>query len=131
MSQEVSQNAPEDLLAPQEGKSRLVWVLASIVAVVWSVFQLATSYFGVLPLMQQRPIHMAFGFSLVFLLFPALRSSGGWERKLGRAADAVLIAITVGLTAYIAWNHIDIEWRAGDYYDHEIFFGVVVILLVL
>ncbi len=131
MSQEVSENAAEDLLPLQEGKSRFVWVLASIVAVVWSIFQLATSYFGVLPLMQQRPIHMAFGFSLVFLLFPALRSSGGRGRRLGRAADAVLIAITAGLTAYIAWNHIDIEWRAGDYYDHEIFFGVVIVLLVL
>ena len=74
---------------------------------------------------------MAFGFVLIFLLFPTLRSSGGWGNRLGRAVDAVGIAVMVALTAYVAWNHIDIEWRAGDYYDYEIYFGVVIVLLVL
>ena len=131
MSQQTREDDLEDPQASEEGRPRWGWILASGIAVVWSAFQLVTSYFGVLPLMQQRPIHMAFGFVLIFLLFPTLRSSEGWGRRLGRAVDAVGIAVMVALTAYVAWNHIDIEWRAGDYYDHEIYFGVVIILLVL
>ena len=131
MSQQSREDDLEDPQASEEGRPRWEWILASGIAVVWSAFQLVTSYFGVLPLMQQRPIHMAFGFVLIFLLFPTLRSSGGWGNRLGRAVDAVGIAVMVALTAYVAWNHIDIEWRAGDYYDYEIYFGVVIVLLVL
>ena len=131
MSQQTREDDLEDPQASEEGRPRWEWILASGIAVVWSAFQLVTSYFGVLPLMQQRPIHMAFGFVLIFLLFPTLRSSGGWGNRLGRAVDAVGIAVMVALTAYVAWNHIDIEWRAGDYYDYEIYFGVVIVLLVL
>ncbi|MFQ5946347.1 MAG: TRAP transporter permease, partial [Anaerolineae bacterium] len=43
----------------------------------------------------------------------------------------MLIAVTVGLGAYIAWNHIDLEWRVGDFEQYEIGFGVVAIFLVL
>ncbi len=50
---------------------------------------------------------------------------------LGRVGDLVLIAVTVGLGAYIAWNHIDLEWRVGDFEHYEIGFGVVAIFLVL
>lgn len=50
---------------------------------------------------------------------------------LGRAGDLVLIAVTIGLGAYIAWNHIDLEWRVGDFEHYEIGFGVVAIFLVL
>ena len=131
MSQQTREDDLEDPQASEEGRPRWEWILASGIAVLWSAFQLVTSYFGVLPLMQQRPIHMAFGFVLIFLLFPTLRRSEGWGNRLGRAVDAVGIAVMVALTAYVAWNHIDIEWRAGDYYDYEIYFGVVIVLLVL
>ena len=92
MSQQTREDDLEDPQASEEGRPRWGWILASGIAVVWSAFQLVTSYFGVLPLMQQRPIHMAFGFVLIFLLFPTLRSSEGWGKRLGRAVDAVGIA---------------------------------------
>ncbi len=128
MGQEVVQDDGE---VRAEQVSRLAWILASVVAVAWSVFQLATSYFGVLPLLQQRPIHMAFGFTLIFILFPTSRTSGGWGRGLGLVIDVTLIAATFSLGAYMAWNHIDIIWRMGLYEDFEIVMGGAAILIVL
>ncbi|MDA1001338.1 MAG: hypothetical protein O2807_12595, partial [bacterium] len=106
---------PDDGEVRADQVSRLAWIFASVVAVAWSVFQLATSYFGVLPLLQQRPIHMAFGFTLIFILFPTSRASGGWGRGLGLVIDVALIAATFILGAYMAWNHIEIVWRMGAY----------------
>ena len=128
----MGQGGTREVIGDQpEGISHPAWVLAFLVAVGWSSFQLATSYFGVLPLLQQRSIHMAFGFVLIFTLFPTRRLPGGWKMGLGRAGDLVLIAVTIGLGAYIAWNHIDLEWRVGDFEHYEIGFGVVAIFLVL
>ncbi|MGH7388329.1 MAG: TRAP transporter permease [Candidatus Rokuibacteriota bacterium] len=102
-----------------------------MVAVAWALFQLATSYFGVLPLLQQRPIHMSFGFALIFALFPTAPRAGGWGRALGAAIDLGLVAASVGIGAYVAAQHIDLEWRVGDFYGYEIAIGAVAIALVL
>ncbi len=109
------------------------WRLASLTAVCWALFQLATSYFGVLPLLQQRPIHMAFGFALIFLLYPARPRDGGrgWGGRLSAAASVALLALSVGLGAYVAWLHIDLVWRMGDYHDYEVVLGGLAVLVVL
>lgn len=72
---------------------------------------------------------MAFGFALIFALFPTLGRR--WGRRLGPAVDAALIAASVGIGGYVAWNHIDLEWRVGSFEQYEIAFGVVAIVLVL
>ena len=130
MSQE-----PEPVRDPETGPaSRVagpVWRLASVIAIGWTLFQLATSYFGELPLLQHRPIHMAFGFLLVFLLYPARRAGGGWRRPLHGAITVGLLALSVGLGAYVAVLHLDLDWRMGDYYDHEVVLGGLAILVVL
>ncbi|MGH7368273.1 MAG: TRAP transporter permease [Candidatus Rokuibacteriota bacterium] len=110
---------------------RPVWAAVSVVAVAWALFQLATSYFGVLPLLQQRPIHMSFGFALIFALFPTASRGRGWGSALGTAIDLGLVAASVGIGAYVAWHHIDLEWRVGDFYGYEIAIGAVAIALVL
>jgi len=122
------QDAPADRAARPP---RPVWALVSVVAVAWALFQLATSYFGVLPLLQQRPIHMAFGFALIFALFPTLAGARGWRRGLGAATDVALVAASVAVGAYVAWHHIDLEWRVGAFYGHEIAIGAVALGLVL
>ncbi len=106
------------------------WTLVSVVAVAWSLFQLATSYFGVLPLLQQRPVHMSFGFALIFALFPA-RPRARWGRRLGLAVDVALIVASVAIGGYVARQHIDLEWRVGAFYPYEIALGVVALGLVL
>jgi TRAP transporter 4TM/12TM fusion protein len=129
MSQE-SVREPE--AGQRRGVSGLVWGLASVTAVCWALFQLATSYFWVLPLLQHRPIHMAFGFVLIFLLYPGRRGRGGrWGGMLSASANVALLALSAGLGAYVAWLHIDLVWRMGDYYDYEILLGGLAVLLVL
>src|SRR3989338_11437683 len=102
---------PDDEVRRPEGMRGAVWVFASVVAVGFSVFQLTTTYVGVLPVLQQLPIHMAFGFTLIFLLFPTRLNQGGRGSAAGVAIDACLIAASAGVCGYIAWNHIDLIWR--------------------
>lgn len=123
-SGEIDQDGRDAISRPRR-------MIAPLVAVGWSVFQLATSYFGVLPLLQQRSIHMGFGFVLIFLLFPARPFPRSWRKALGWIGDFMLIAATIGLGAYVSWNHIDLEWRVGSYEDYEIAFGVVAVFIVL
>jgi TRAP transporter 4TM/12TM fusion protein len=128
----VSVQAPGSPPAsPVARSSRPAWLLVSVIAVAWSLFQLATSYFGVLPLLQQRPIHMSFGFALVFALFPLWPGARGWRRGGGLVADGALVVASVGIGAYVAWHHIDLEWRVGDFYGYEIWLGALAIGLVL
>ncbi|OGL59550.1 MAG: hypothetical protein A3I72_03385 [Candidatus Tectomicrobia bacterium RIFCSPLOWO2_02_FULL_70_19] len=122
---------PDDEVRRPEGMRGAVWVFASVVAVGFSVFQLTTTYVGVLPVLQQLPIHMAFGFTLIFLLFPTRLNQGGWGSAAGVAIDACLIAASAGVCGYIAWNHIDLIWRMGTYEPYEIVIGGVAVLLVL
>lgn len=50
----------------------------SAICILFAVFQLYTAIFGVLDAHLQRTIHLAFGLSLIFLLYPARKS---WSRK--------------------------------------------------
>lgn len=115
---------------PRPRVSGAVWRLASITAVGWALYQLATSYFGELPLLQHRPIHMAFGFVLIFLLHPS-RGGGRWSRALGTSTGVAGLALSASLGAYVAWLHVDLVWRMGDYYDYEVVLGALAVLLVL
>ena len=56
-----------------EPKGILHWVVGAI-AVCFSLYHLYTSYFGVLPALQHRAIHLTFTLVLLFLLFPCHRS---------------------------------------------------------
>ena len=46
--------------------------IISAICIIFALFQLYTATFGILDAMLQRAIHLAFGFLLIFLLYPAL-----------------------------------------------------------
>lgn len=52
--------------------------IVAAIAITFSCFQLYTAVFGVLDAMIQRSIHLAFGLSLAYLLYPASKS---WSRE--------------------------------------------------
>ncbi len=67
----------------------------SVIAVCFSVFQLATGYFPLIA-MYQRIIHVIFGFTLIFLLFPF----SARQRRDRLSWDGFLL---VGLLLYISY----------------------------
>ncbi|MCU0563910.1 MAG: TRAP transporter permease [Desulfobacterales bacterium] len=87
------------------------WVVY-LIGVSWSLFQVWTAAFGLFPAQLQRSIHLAYAFTLTFLLFPA-RSSDDSNRLRWHNWALALFATYIGL--YMALNYIRIMEAGGDY----------------
>lgn len=98
------------------------------IAIIFSLFQLYTSLFGLLPQQMQRAVHLGFVLLLAFLLYPATQSM---SRKKMHWWDVILAFIGVGVTGYVVWNYRALVERAGDYTTIDIIVGIIAILLVL
>ncbi|TZE82795.1 TRAP transporter permease [Calorimonas adulescens] len=103
---------------------RFVWALA----IAFSVFQVYTAAFGVLDAMIQRSIHLGFGLSLIFLLYPARKS---WPRNRLHWFDVLLSVLGAAAPAYIVIFYKDLVLRAGTVTTTDMIIGVIGILLVL
>ena len=52
-----------------------IWnTIINAICIVFCIFQVYTAAFGILDAQLQRAIHLAFGFALVFLLYPMRQS---------------------------------------------------------
>jgi TRAP transporter 4TM/12TM fusion protein len=102
-------------------------IVVSAIAIAFSLFQLYTAAFGVLPAQIQRAVHLGFGLALTYLLYPATRKS---VRKLAWY-DVALAVLAVFVMSYPVWNFHPLLIRAGAYTRLDIIIGALGILLVL
>jgi len=104
--------------------------LIYIVGVILAIFHLYTCYFGILPILLQRSIHVALGVILVFLVKPFRE----WKTNLGLFVDSVLIVSAICSIFYLELNFQRISTRI-KYLDPVTLgdkaFGVITILLVI
>ncbi|MGE5572468.1 MAG: TRAP transporter permease [Bacteroidota bacterium] len=102
-------------------------VVIGVIAIAFSLFQLYTAAFGVLPAQMQRAVHLGFGVLLAYLLYPASR------RGIRRLAwyDVVLAVVGAFVMSYLVWNFKALLVRAGAYTTFDIIIGAVGIVLVL
>ncbi|MBL3540575.1 MAG: C4-dicarboxylate ABC transporter permease, partial [Aminivibrio sp.] len=102
-------------------------LLVTVLTVVLALFQLYTAFFGVLPAMQQRSLHLAFVLPLIFLLYPTRKKSPKDRPSL---FDWVCAAAAAVCTVYVYLMYEDIANRAGMYTQYELYLGVAMIVLV-
>lgn len=102
--------------------------IVSIIAILFSGFQLYTAIFGILPAQLQRSIHLAFVFSLVYLMYPASKKSN--KKEFGWL-DVCLAIIGAGVALYLTLNFKSLLLRAGDQNTIDIIIGIIAVLLVL
>lgn len=102
--------------------------VVSAIAITFSCFQLYTAVFGVLDAMLQRSVHLAFGLSLIFLLYP---TSKKWSRSKLHPLDLCLAVLGALTPMYIIVNYQQLVLRAGTATFIDMIVGVVGILLVL
>lgn len=102
--------------------------IVSILAILFSGFQLYTALFGILPAQLQRSIHLSFVFVLVYLLYPARNKSQ--KNKFGWL-DVCFAIIGAGVTMYITLNFQSLLMRAGDQSTLDIIIGIIAIIMVL
>ncbi|MDI6762350.1 MAG: TRAP transporter permease [Thermodesulfobacteriota bacterium] len=74
--------------------------LIAVIAISFSLFQLITGYFPLIA-MYQRIIHLIFGFSLIYLLFPFSPK----QRKDRLSWDGYLFVGLILYISYYVWTH--------------------------
>ncbi len=97
-------------------------------AIAFSVFQVYTAAFGVLDAMIQRAIHLGFGLTLIYLLYP---TSKKWPRNKLHPLDVVLAVAGAAAPAYIVIFYQQLVLRAGTTTPLDIVIGVLGMALVI
>ena len=76
-----------------------IWdFIVKAICIAFAAFQIYTATFGILDAHLQRSIHLAFGFILIFLLYPTCRS---WSRTSMNWFDVLLGIAGVVCALYI------------------------------
>lgn len=92
------------------------------ICIVFAIFQLYTATFGVLDAHLQRAVHLAFGFVLIFLLYPARAS---WSRKSMHPLDILFAVVSATSALYIVVNYQELVLRAGMNNETDFIVGLV------
>lgn len=98
------------------------------IAIIFSLFQLYTALFGVLPAQLQRAVMLGFVLLLSFLLYPATSKSS--TEKLPYL-DIILGVMGASVAGYLIWNYRALIDRSGAFTTIDIIIGVIGILLVM
>lgn len=96
--------------------------------ITFSVFQLYTAIFGVLDAQLQRAVHLGFGLSLVYLLYPMRKS---WTKKGLHPIDAVLAFLGAATPAYLLIEYKELVLRSGITTPIDFVVGLIGVLLVI
>jgi TRAP transporter 4TM/12TM fusion protein len=102
--------------------------IVTAIAIMFSLFQLYTAIFGVLPAQLQRSVHLTFAFVLAYLLYPTNKKM---PKNKMHWFDVSLAGIAGAVGLYISFNYNSLIMRAGDQSSLDIFVAILAILLVL
>ena len=106
-----------------------VWnTIINAICIVFCIFQVYTAAFGILDAQLQRAVHLAFGFALVFLLYP-MRAS--WSRKEMNLIDVGFAIVGVAVSMYIVVFYHDLVLRAGMNSETDYIIALIGTLLVI
>ncbi|WP_293736432.1 TRAP transporter permease [uncultured Phascolarctobacterium sp.] len=101
--------------------------IISAICILFAIFQLYTATFGVLDAHLQRAIHLAFGFLLIFLLYPARKS---WSRNKMHPLDVAFALVGAASALYLVVNYQELVLRAGMNNETDFIVGLVGTLMV-
>lgn len=94
----------------------------------FSLFQLYTAIFGQFPAQIQRTIHLGFGLTLIFLLFPARKKAA--KHKIVWF-DYILALLSVAVGSYWSMNYAELVNRNGTITQLDFIVGLIAVVLVL
>ena len=123
----------------KEGNNRLETVgkplvtIFAAIGVAWTVFQIYTGFFGLLPAVLQRATTMGFALILSFLGFSADRKNGKKNGKKNGIPfyDWVLAALSVAVVVYLFVNYKTLVKRGGSPTTTDVVMGCIAILLII
>jgi TRAP transporter 4TM/12TM fusion protein len=104
-------------------------IIVSTIAVVLSLFHLYTAGFGILLALKQRAVHLGFIFTLIFLLYPALKNKK--DNKFILGLDLLLALGSIAISSYIIINYEALVRRAGMFTQLDYYMAILAIIIVL
>jgi len=134
------QRSVEEIYKAESGNvrsfNRIENFLVSLVAVSWALYQLALPSFQIVDSTTRRSIHLAFAMTLVFLLLPCVKRPLKQLRFLSTTThvplmDYFLSGIGTFSALYLAINYEALSMRAGVPVFSDLFFGVLLVVLLL
>ncbi|GAA0428233.1 TRAP transporter permease [Lentibacillus halophilus] len=108
--------------------TRKTAILISVLAVIWSIFQLYSAVSGTFDAISLRAWHIIFLLIMVFLLYPAWKK--GQIHRSPTLLDALLILLSIVSFGYLLMNYNDIALRGGYLLPRDYVFGGIGILMV-
>ncbi|GEC90829.1 MULTISPECIES: TRAP transporter permease [Brevibacillus] len=96
--------------------------------VLFSLYQLSSTLFFTLPPQIHRPIHLAFGLALVYLLYAG--TSKGNKDKIG-IVNIILALLGVFVSLYWVIDYEGLVTRTGNYTTMDMVVGGIAVVLVL
>ncbi len=102
-----------------------------IIAVCFSLFQLYTAMFGVFEAQIQRPTHLMFALTLIYLLHPTQRKRQAKRGMQIHPLDIALSLLSIALASYSLLNYENLMESAGLYSTTDFIMAVLGILLTL
>ncbi|WMJ78755.1 MULTISPECIES: TRAP transporter permease [unclassified Sedimentibacter] len=102
--------------------------IISMMLLGFSLFQLYTAIFLGMEPMILRSIHLAFGLSLIFLLYPASKK---WPKDKLHPMDIITAVVVVIVCFYVVVFYKDLVYRAGRITDTDMIIGLMAVFLVL
>lgn len=99
-----------------------------IIAIIWSLFQIYVSSFGIMMAIKSRAWFFAFLLVMIFLLIPA-RKKENRQRKLPSVWDWVCIAATIASVSYLLLNYDAFVNLGGLHIPADYWFGGLGVLV--
>ena len=127
-AKEIKELSAEEVLQKYDKESNKrsmtgMWdYIIKAICIVFAIFQLYTATFGVLDAHLQRAVHLAFGFILIFLLYPARAS---WSRRSMHPLDILFAVVSSASALYIVVNYQELVLRAGMNNETDFIVGLV------
>ena len=107
----------------------LAAIIVTTIAVFTSLFHLYTAGFGVLLALKQRATHLGLIFTLIFLLYPAIK--GKEDNKFIWGLDLLFALGSIAISSYIIVNYEVLVRRAGMFTQVDNIMAILAMVIVL
>ena len=112
-----------------ENLGRLLSMLTGIIAVAWSIFQIYTGFFGLLPAVLQRATTLGFSLVLTFLCYGINKKAA--KKKGVPIYDLLLVFLSLVIVLYLFINFKQLIMRGGSPLLLDVIMGSIAIFLVI
>ncbi len=113
-------------------KKRVKCGIIAAIAIIWALFHVYTSHFGILEAWRHRSLTVTFVLLLSFLYYPSKgRNLSSWRGVIQFLYDNLCLIFSLILGAYMWFGYEGIIDREGMPNTNDLFFGGIAIFLVL